>query len=75
MDILIIDIGQVHLELTGRGPQVALLEHVQLMVLVDQHPHPDVKLPIVQQEWALNVFLDDESVVLDLVAGIRPLLL
>ena len=72
---MVIDVGEVDLELTGGGPQVALLENVQLMVLVDQHPDPDVKFPIVEQERPLDVFLDDEGVVLDLVAGVRCLLL
>jgi hypothetical protein len=48
VDILVVDVGEVHLELTGGGPQVALLENVQLVVLVDQHPDPDVKLPIIE---------------------------
>jgi hypothetical protein len=75
VDILVVDVGEVDLELTGGGPQVALLENVQLMVLVDQNPDPDVKLPIVEQERPLDVFLDDEGVVLDLVAGVCRLLL
>jgi hypothetical protein len=48
VDILVVDVGEVDLELTGGGPQVALLENVQLMVLVDQNPDPDVKFPIVE---------------------------
>ena len=72
---MVVDVGEVDLELAGGGPQVALLEYVKLVVLVDQHPDPDVKLPIVQQEGPLDVFLDDEGVVLDLVAGVGRLLL
>ena len=45
---MVVDVGEVDLELTGGGPQVALLENVQLVVLVDQHPDPDVKLPIIE---------------------------
>ena len=36
------------------------------MVLVEKDPYANVKLSFVDQERSLDVFLDDESVVLDL---------
>jgi len=68
VNVLIVDVLQVHLELRGRRSQVALFEDVELMVLVDEDPHADVKLTIVQQERPLNVFLDDKRIVLDFIA-------
>jgi hypothetical protein len=29
--------------------------------LVDEDPNPHVKLPLVDQQWLLNIFLDDET--------------
>jgi hypothetical protein len=35
--------------------------------MVQEDPHTDVKLPLVNQAWVLNVFLDDERCRLDVV--------
>jgi len=72
--ILVIYILQVHLELAAACAQVAFLEDVQVVVLIDQHPHPDVELSVEDQKWPLYVLLDDEGVVLDFVCIFRLLL-
>lgn len=41
------------------------------MVLVEQNPHPNVKLPLEDQQRPFDIFLYDERVVLDLVAAAR----
>ena len=63
----VVNIFQVNAKLSGRGSQVALFEEEEVQVLVQKDPHTDVKFTVADQKWALNVFLDDESIVLDLV--------
>ena len=63
----IVYILEVDTELTGRGPQVSLLEEEELLVLIQEHPDTNVELALVDQQWPLDVLLDDERVVLDLV--------
>lgn len=63
--VLVVDVLQVDAELARRSSKVALLEDVKVVILVDKHPHADVELAIEYQQRPLNVFLDDERVVLD----------
>ena len=74
MDEGIINILEVNTELAGRCPQVALLEEIQVMVLVEKHPDPNVEFPLENQQWPLDVLLNDKCVVLDLLC-IRGLVL
>ena len=64
----VVNIFQVNAKLSRRGSQVALFEEEEVQVLVQKDPDADVKFTVADQKWALNVFLDDESIVLDLVA-------
>lgn len=46
-----------------------LLEEVDLTVIVDENPYPDVKLPVVNKERSLNILLYDKTIMLDLKLG------
>lgn len=63
--VLVVDVLQVDAELARRSSKVALLEDVEIVILVDKHPHADVELAIEYQQGLLDVLLDDERVVLD----------
>lgn len=56
------DVAGVLLVDLAAQPDVALLEKVTGHVVCKQHPHSDVELPAVNQEWVLQVFLDYECV-------------
>ena len=64
----IVDVLQVDAELRAGGAKVALPEKEELVVLIEQHPHPNVKLALVDEQRSLDVLLNDERVMLDLVA-------
>ena len=64
----IVNILQVYTELRAGGAQVALPEKEELVVLIEQHPHPYIKLALVDEQWPLYVLLNDERVMLDLIA-------
>ena len=54
----------VHVILSTRCPEVPLVKEVnvevpRVLVDVDEHPNPDVKFPILVQQWLLNVLLDN----------------
>ena len=72
MHILIIGVVGVDGELGRRRSEVAFGEEVEGGVIVDEDPDSDVELPLVYQEWLLDVLLQDERVVLYLIL---PLLL
>ena len=46
----------------GTRPDVALLEVVALVLMCHKHPQSDVKLTLRDQQWLLNVLLDDKHV-------------
>ena len=64
----IVNVLQVYTELRAGSTQVALPEKEELMVLIEQHPHPYIKLALVDEQWPLDVLLNDERVMLDLIA-------
>ena len=43
----------------GARAQVSVLVEVDTVVVGDQSPDSDVKLPSIKQEWMLNVLLND----------------
>ena len=53
-----------------RGPahtQIAFREEIQVGVVGQQHPDSNVKLPLVDEERAFDILLDDEGVKLDFI--------
>lgn len=46
--------------LEGAETQVALTKEINLIVVSEHRPHPDVELSLVYQHGALDVFLDHE---------------
>lgn len=48
VDILVVDVLQVYLEFWGGGSQISLFENVEIMLLIDEYPHSDVKFAIVE---------------------------
>jgi hypothetical protein len=62
MDVLVIGVVGVDAELRAGCTKVAFFEEVDRPLVVDYDPHSDV-----DQEWSLNVFLQDEAVVLELL--------
>lgn len=65
----VVDVLGVDREDGGRRADVTLLEEVEVVVLVQEHPDADVELAPADEEGPLDVLLDDEGVVLDLVAA------
>ena len=79
MDVGVVAI--IHVVLCTRGTKIALLEKEALHLLSDENPHADVKLPLVDEQGPLYVFLyyEVESFRQDnvvhprlVVAGVRP---
>ena len=67
MDSRIVHVLEVNAVLAARGPDVAFAEVVEVVVLVEEHPDPDVELTLANQQGPFDVFLNNEGVVLDLV--------
>jgi hypothetical protein len=63
---LVVRVVGVDIELGAARPQVALFEEEDAAFVVDEDPHADIKLPLIHQERHLDIFLDDEAVVLEL---------
>ena len=67
VDSRIVHVLEVNAVLAARGPDVAFAEVVEVVVLVEEHPDPDVELTLANQQGPFDVFLNNEGVVLDLV--------
>jgi len=58
----IVHVLQIYAIVTARSPQVALREEVQIRVMREDDPDPDVELTFTDEERPLNVLLDNERV-------------
>ena len=56
----VVRVVRVQLELVGAQPQVALLAEVDVALVVEEDPDADVELALAEQQWPLDVLLDDE---------------
>ena len=45
-----------------RHPNVALFEQKTLVLVCNQHPHPHIEFAIVNQQWSLDILLQDKNV-------------
>ena len=63
-----------HVVLLAGHSNVALLEVVALVLGSDHHPQPDVELPLLYEQWLLNVLLQNKDIGLDLCLADRLLL-
>lgn len=64
VDSGIVHIFEVDAVLAARGPDVALAEVVEVVVLVEEHPHSDVELPLANEQGPFDVFLENEGIML-----------
>ena len=69
----VIYILQIYAIVTAGGAQVALREEVQVRVMCQDDPNPDVKLTFSNQKRALDVLLNDERVKLYFIYLYWPL--
>lgn len=69
----VIHILQIYAIVTAGGAQVALREEVQVGVMCQDDPNPDVKLTFSNQKRAFDVLLNDESVKLYFIYLYWPL--
>lgn len=49
----------------GAHPYVALFEIKTLVLMRYKYPQTNIELPLTDQEWSLNILLDDEDIGLD----------
>lgn len=70
MNELIIGVVRVDAELRAARPQVPFLKEIDTSIIVDEDPHPNVKLTLVYKQGLLNVLLYDEAVMLELVRAV-----
>lgn len=56
MDEVVMDI--LNLEGFSRGPDVSLLEKVEVEVVGKECPNPNIELPFLDQKWSFHIFLD-----------------
>ena len=61
MDEVIVESGSISVVGHRRCAKVAFSEEEDIHVLVEEHPHSDVKLALVDETWSLDVLLDDEG--------------
>ena len=66
MDSRIINVLWIYAVLSPWCSYVTFLKHEHILVLVEEHPDPNVKFSSTDQEWPLNVLLYDEVIVLNL---------
>lgn len=63
----VINVFKVDPKLRPGHSDIPFLEHVDVLVLIQQDPDSDIKFAIANEQGSLNVLLNDESVMLDLV--------
>jgi hypothetical protein len=61
VDEVVVQILCRHRVWLRRGPQIPLFEEVHIQVLSQSHPDSNIELSLVDQEWSLNILLNDEG--------------
>jgi len=62
MDESIIRVIRIQGELIGASPQIAFLTKVSISLRIKENPYSNVKLPLVNQKWSLDILLNDETI-------------
>ena len=58
----IIDITQIDLEFSTTCSQVPFREEIEILILRQQYPDPDIEFSLVNQQRPLDILLNDECI-------------
>ena len=62
MDESIIRIIRIQVILVGACPQIPLWAKVSISLRIKENPYSNVKLPLVNKKWSLDILLNDETI-------------
>ena len=62
MNFLVVRVIFIHFIITSWRSNVTFPEKIAFSIVVNKHPHSNVKFPIVNEEWSFYIFLDYKAI-------------